>query len=94
MSAKYRKLLITFVHVHCLTAYYHIALIFRESIFSRIAVYDNFVAKILQICCRSRQWCEVSKFLLKYFCEWHRIRENLDPRDISAIRYDHVVSDQ
>ena len=64
--------------------------IFHGSKFSQIAVFDNFIEKILQIRCRSRcRWCKVSTFLLKYFREGHRIRENrkiLDPRNISAIR--------
>ena len=68
-------------------ALYHIALIFRGSKFSRIAIFDNFVEKISWIHYRSRGWCDVSKFSLKYFREWHRIRENrenLDPQNISV----------
>ena len=71
---------------------YCIALIFRGSKFPRIAVFDNFVEKFSRIRCtitRSRRWCKVSKFPLKYFREWHRIcenRKNLDPQNISAIR--------
>ena len=51
--------------------------------------WKKLVEKISRIRCRSRRWYEVSKFSLKYFREWHRIRENrenLDPRNISAIR--------
>ena len=71
---------------HSLT--YHIALIFHGSKFLQIAVFDNFVEKNLWIHCRSRRQCEVSKFSLKYFREWHRIRENhenLDLQNISTI---------
>ena len=68
----------------------HIALVFCGSKFLQIAVFGNFVEKILRIRCGSRWWCKVSKFSLKYFCECHRICkncENLDPQDISAIQY-------
>ena len=56
---------------------YRIALILRvrRSKFSRIAVFDNFFLIFSRIICRSRRWCEVSKFSSKYFREWHRIRE-------------------
>ena len=74
---------------------YRIALIFRGSKFSQIAVFDNFVEKNSRIRCRSRRWCEVSKFSLQCFRKWHLIhenRENLDPRNISAIRYYQTIA--
>ena len=70
---------------------YRIVLIFCGSKFLQIAVFDNFVEKKkLQLCYRSRRWCEVSKISFKIFQEWHRIRknrENLNPQNISTIWY-------
>ena len=66
------------IHVQTLHACiaYHTALIFCGSKFLRIAAFDNFVEKISWIRCRSRQWCKVSKFLLKFFHECHQIHKN------------------
>ena len=76
---------------------YCIGLIFCGSKISGICVFDNFVEKISRICCRSRWCCKVSKFSVKYFCEWHRIRENcenLDPQNISTMQYiTHILPD-
>ena len=69
---------------------YCIALIVCGSKFLQIAVFDICIEKILRIHCRSRRWCKVSKFPLKYFCKWHRIRENcenLGPQNISTLWY-------
>ena len=66
---------------------YRIALNFRGSKFSRIAIFEDFVEIISRTHCTRTLHAVCQKFLLKYFREQLEIREIKDPRKFSAIQY-------
>ena len=65
--------------------YYCIAQNFRESKFSKIAIFEDFIEIILRICCTCTLHTAGQKFSLKYFRKQSKFREIKDLRKFSAI---------